>query len=71
MYVMQHVHIYMCVCVCVCVCMCVLYVCILKFHAYNESLLEFYACILYIVFIVYIIFGNISLLLWQHIGHLL
>ena len=51
-------------------CVYVLYVCILEFRAYNESLLEFCACILYIVFIVDIIFGNISLSLWQHIGHL-
>ena len=34
-----------------CVCVCVLYVCILEFCAYNESLLEFYACILYLSYI--------------------
>ena len=31
--------------------MCVLYVCILEFRASNESLLEFYACILYLSYI--------------------
>ena len=33
------------------VCVCVLYVCILEFRAYNESLLEFYVCILYLLYI--------------------
>ena len=28
--------------------MCVLYVCILEFHAYIGSMLEFHACILYL-----------------------
>ena len=31
--------------------MCVLYVCILEFLASNESLLEFYACIFYLSYI--------------------
>ena len=31
--------------------MCVLYVCILEFHAYIESMLEFHACILYLLYI--------------------
>ena len=43
----------------------VLYVCMLEFHAYIKSMLEFHAYILYLSLV------NISLLLWQNIGHLL
>ena len=39
------------------VCICVQYVCMLEFHAYIESLLEFRACILLLSYIYY---------LWKH-----
>ena len=36
---------------CIYICVRVLYVCILEFHAYIESMLEFCACTLYLLYI--------------------
>ena len=64
-----YIYAYIYVCHAACIYICVLYVCMLEFHAYIESMLEFHACILYLSYILSLV--NISLSLWQHIGHLL